>query len=427
MQNCFPDQVELGHLNLHQQKANTIAKTLAQSVQQITYGELKMLPYSLHFDETSPNRYKYGTFLARRVKQDFSSVESVLLDIYDIKGSNADQAFLLYQKYIVQTDIEPLLVGVCLDNCNAMRGKDNSFTTRLQSRKNKATFPPCILHVLNLCEKSAFNFIPEDIVSLYRSLYNYFSSSLKRTDEFIKLPKKLGIDLTLITQPAHTRWLSWCGTISKVNKKWKALEEYFKKPRLTNNLALMRLFRIPIEDDNSTEDEIPETSLKETEKTIKATLEKPETYLYSLFLESSLNHNSKYVKLFEKDNLDVSQVYSLLLEYCEYYINKLRKFSALGIKTQDFMKNFEKPSYQEQYFMELEEYSTEFVDNFPTFDFEGLDQEVKVNILNATKKYYLEILIVLKKYIDFDNIIFRELQVLQLSYRSENNISVWKS
>ena len=131
--------------------------------------------------------------------------------------------------------------------------------------------------------------------------------------------------------------------------------------------------------------------------------------------------------MFEKDNLDVSQVYSLLLEYCEYYINKLRKFSALGIKTQDFMKNFEKPSYQEQYFMELEEYSTEFVDNFPTFDFEGLDQEVKVNILNATKKYYLEILIVLKKYIDFDNIIFRELQVLQLSYRSENNISVWKS
>ena len=264
LKSCCPEKKGLNHLDLYQQKASWIAQGLAQSVKDTIYQDLKATPYSLHFDETSTNRYKYGAFLARRVAQDFGSVESILIDIYSMVNSNADSAFNLYNEYIVKQNIESLLTGICLDNCNVMRGQHNSFTTRIQRRKSRAAFPPCILHVLNICEKTAFSFIPD--VSFYKNVYSYFSSSIKRTDEFNKIQKMLGIETTLITQPAHTRWLTWSLTVSRINKKWgAALIEYFKKPRLTNNSAKLSLLAIPVE--NSTNTEVyEEHNVKEVEK-----------------------------------------------------------------------------------------------------------------------------------------------------------------
>lgn len=124
-----------------------------------------------------------------------------------------------------------------------MRGSNNSLMTRIQERKPFVAQNPCLLHVLSICEKAAFTCIPKEVEAFYRNVYSYFASSPKRTTEFYDMQKKLCIDTELITQPSHTRWMTWSKTISRIVKKWIALVEYFRNKGNEQGFFLHRVFQ----------------------------------------------------------------------------------------------------------------------------------------------------------------------------------------
>ena len=229
----------------------------------------------------------------------------------------------------------------------------------------------------------------------------------------------------------HTRWISWFQTVTKINKKWGALIEYFKDKGCEMNRKFRRLLKLSEIPHSSTNDN-SEVQVQETdsnlEKIIKSGLQKPVTYFYSIFLENALSHSTKYVLKFEEDNLDISTVYSHMVDYCTFYVNKLRKFEELSVPTYHIMKILNSKDWKEKYLMNLQEYEKEFTQVFSQqLDLEKLDQETKESFLKSTQDYYSTILKTFKDYIDLDTTIFKELTILNVSHKQKEDILVWRS
>ena len=84
---------------------------------------------------------------------------------------------------------------------------------------------------------------------------------------------------------------------------------------------------------------------------------------YSSFLDNTLTHSSKYSRIFEKQNLDVSSVYNLMIDYCEFYINRLRKFESLSLSTAQILRTISSGEFQRNYMMNFEEYIKKTLSN----------------------------------------------------------------
>ena len=429
LKTCFPDKIELNYTNLYPRKCNWIADSLANSQKVDTYERLKTQAFSLLFDETSTNKYKYGAFIARVINHEFTSVENLFISLFEVPKGDAESIYGLYAENITKKNIEKKLVALCLDNCNVMRGKSNSLVSKVRERKPFLDFPPCLLHILNICEKSAFEFIPDEIEQFYRYVYTYFSSSLKRSSEFIKLQKKLDISPTLINQPSHTRWLSWQTTISRIIEKWEALVKYFsdKGSSENNPRKFRRLIKLSdLARENSDEVEKIERWTTKAEEFIKQALKKEETYYYTIFLNDLLKHSSSFVKLFERDDLDVTTVYDHQLNFLSFYINRLRKFEHLGQKVEFIMRNISTNEFDNLYLMTEKEYEEDFISHFPKIDLSRFGEEEKKIFLNNTKGYYKTILLKFKEYVDLENNLFKSLKVLNVLQKSEEDIKIWK-
>ena len=92
-QSVFPENSELKNLKLFPKKCNWIAETLAECSKESLYSFLKRQAFSLLFDETSTRKYKYGAFMARIVNQDFTEIESMLLNLHEVPKGDADSIY----------------------------------------------------------------------------------------------------------------------------------------------------------------------------------------------------------------------------------------------------------------------------------------------------------------------------------------------
>jgi len=50
----------------------------------------------------------------------------------------------------------------------------------VRGKKPLLEFPPCLLHVLNICERHAFDSVPDQVERFYRNIYSYFGQSLQK-------------------------------------------------------------------------------------------------------------------------------------------------------------------------------------------------------------------------------------------------------
>ena len=203
MKSCFPQQKEVNYLNMYDDKNKWIAHAIADSNQQTLHNLLKEKPYSLHYDETSNKYYKYGLFLVRRINENFCDIENLILNLHDVGKCDAASLYKFYETYILEKNLEGRLTSICLDNCNVMRGKSNSFMTKVLEKKPFLSMPPCLIHIFNICERDAFTNLPNDIERFYRSIYSYFSRSLQRVQAFQSLQKKLGVSPTLLNHHSY--------------------------------------------------------------------------------------------------------------------------------------------------------------------------------------------------------------------------------
>lgn len=427
---CFPTLPELKHVNLYQKKCNWIAQGLSEAHSDDLLSYIKTWPYSLMFDETSNKHYKYALFMVRFVDKEFTRVENMTLSLEKCSKEDSEATFNLYKSHIVDHKVDHNMVALCLDNCNAMRGENNSMMTRIREQRPLSVYTPCLCHILNICEKHAFRIIPDHVENFYRNVYVHFSRSLQKTQDFLSLQKELGMSESLFIQPAHTRWLSWAGAIIRIKSKWEALKEYFfvrvasqqEQPRKLRRIIDIKRAK---EGDNEIDNEDVHAK-REREKAIMKSLDQPQTYLYSKFLEHALRHSSKYVGKFEEDNMDVSGVYHEMKDYCVFYVNKLRKFEHLGISIEEIMRSVENHRFERNYMMKEEEFKDDLLKPFADMDLSKISSEDMQQFVSNTRKYYLTILRKFGEYVKFDQTIFQELRALNLSENVKPDVKIWK-
>ena len=82
-----------------------------------------------------------------------------------------------------------------------------------------------------------------------------------------------------------------------------------------------------------------------------------------------------------------------MLDYCSFYVNKLRKFDHLALSIPFIMRIIDKKEFEENYMMNLDEYEADFILNFPQLELEKLTNDQKETFLINTQKYYRMILI----------------------------------
>jgi len=116
-----------------------------------------------------------------------------------------------------------------------------------------------------------------------------------------------------------------------------------------------------------------------------------------------------------------------MLAYCEFYINRLRKFQQLNVRTIDIMESVISNQFRSNYAMDDNEYEEDFFNCYPEIKLQGVNSEKKSEFLKNTQNYYLTILKTFFKYVELDTTIFKELEVLQISRRAVEDIQIWRS
>jgi len=417
------DKPELSTSQFSKAKLNAILESLANIVNQNQYDELKKDYFSLLYDETSIKSKKYGAFILRRARQDFSQVYSTILAVFPMTGSDADKVMEMFKKHIIEKNIMNKLIGIGLDNANVMIGNNNSFKTRLLEIKSTISIQPCLLHIINLCEKRAFQCIPSELRLFHSRIYSYFRNSQKRSQKFQLIQKNLEIKPTLIPQACDTRWFSRYKCIKRINEKWLALEKYFEE-EVQRKPRLLKLSELSDDDDDNSQKE-EEKRMEKVEQFLKRQFEKEETKFYSLFLEQTLANSSKYIELFEKENYDVSRVYSKLKDFCSYYLNRIQTFESMNISIITLMKKIKDGTFVQENSLTDEEFERELIINF-NFDLQELDEERKTQLISNMKNYYLEILKKFDEHLCLETSLYKYLEVLDFTNNESRNLEYWR-
>lgn len=155
------------------------------------------------------------------------------------------------------------VVAFTSDNCNVMKGTNNSVLSRIKAVQPDVLDVGCICHLLNLCCGSAVKQLPISVDDLLISIYfhfnkrkhlvqiinknkvsssnyflklfplfiviKYFSSPLsdKRVEEFKQFAAFTVVESLKIQKHCTTRWLSLEKCVKRTLQQWPALQSYF--------------------------------------------------------------------------------------------------------------------------------------------------------------------------------------------------------
>ena len=126
------------------------------------------------------------------------------------------------------------------------------------------------------------------------------------------MQKDLGLEATIIPQLSNIRWLSRAKCVKHIKDKWPALLEYFKAQVAKSNPREESVSEADDESEENQEQRALERRIKVNEKFILDKLNEREYFYYSKFLDDSLSHSSKFIRIFEEESFDVSKVFSTL-------------------------------------------------------------------------------------------------------------------
>lgn len=100
-----------------------------------------------------------------------------------MKDAKADDIHGKIIKFFITYDIpyKENLIGFASDGVNVMAGQNNSVMTRLKAENKSIFFIKCICHSFSLCANYVCKKLPRGVEDLARDVYNYISSSSKRT------------------------------------------------------------------------------------------------------------------------------------------------------------------------------------------------------------------------------------------------------
>lgn len=184
-------------------------RTMATSIVKYVLGEhgfdtlrqhLRNVKFSLIVDESTDRKCEKDMCMMVRSYRD-DNIKDDFLGL--IKLSSAD-ALTLYNhivEYFTSNDIpyKQNLIGFASDGANVLLGHQHSVMSLLKKDIPALYVMKCICHSFHLCASYACQKLPRFVEDLTRDVYNYFSSSPKRTSpnqtkpiKFYILPKHVG-------------------------------------------------------------------------------------------------------------------------------------------------------------------------------------------------------------------------------------------
>ena len=112
-------------------------------------------------------------------------MQSKLYDLLDVPQPDAEA---LYQTLVDAIERDKISVknaiGFAADTCNVMFGEHNSVVSRLKEKIPNIFVMRCICHIAHLRASRACEKLPRTAEELMRDVYNYFSHSAERQEQF---------------------------------------------------------------------------------------------------------------------------------------------------------------------------------------------------------------------------------------------------
>lgn len=130
-----------------------------------------------------------------------------------------------------------------------MMGQHNSVASRLLEDILHLYVVKCICHSFALCASYACTKLPREPEGLIRDVYNYISTSPKRTGLLKEFQEFLALKPHKILHPCQTRWLSLSSAVVRTLEQYEALKLLFIDAVTTDRLnsadSILHMLNIP--------------------------------------------------------------------------------------------------------------------------------------------------------------------------------------
>lgn len=190
--------------------------------------DLRKTKFSLIIDEsTDRTTQKHLCLVVRYAKNNIIGDHFFCL----IPLINAD-ANTLYKQIndtftMYKISLKNNLIGFASDGANVMMGANHSVMALLKNDIPSLYVMKCICHSFHLCASYACHKLPKYVEDFIRDLYNYFSSSPKRTAEFVEFQTFCDVKVHKLLHPSQTRWLSVHSAINRILEQFEPLKLFF--------------------------------------------------------------------------------------------------------------------------------------------------------------------------------------------------------
>lgn len=200
---------------------------------------LRNVKFSLIVDESTDRKCEKDLCMVVRSYRD-NSIKDDFLGLIKLSAADALTLYNHIVEFFTSNEIpyKQNLIGFASDGANVLMGQQHSVMSLLKKDIPTLYVMKCICHSFHLCASYACQKFPRFIEDLTRDIYNYFSSSPKRTSHFIEFQQFCDVKAHKILHPAQTRWLSVHSAISRILEQYGALQLYFTDAVSQNDLLV---------------------------------------------------------------------------------------------------------------------------------------------------------------------------------------------
>ncbi|XP_066981042.1 zinc finger protein 862-like [Macrobrachium rosenbergii] len=205
-----------------------IKNVIGKSSRQDLINVMKENKFSLIIDESTDQSCIKHMCIVARVRVD-NKVMDAFFGLVPIDDATAQSLYNHVVKAMTDVGIpyKENLIGLAADGANVMMGKHNSLSSRLKEDILTLLILKCVCHSFHLCASYACLTLPRSVEGLARDVYNYLSSSPKRTSELKEFQIFVDIKPHKLLHPSQTRWLSLHMVVSRLLEQFEALILYF--------------------------------------------------------------------------------------------------------------------------------------------------------------------------------------------------------